>query len=115
MTIEKYCLNVSFNDVMSLESTKHIDRRAYRFKRINDPDEIVAAFFVDKGHINGPEIHYVTKRARILIINAYTQRFITILNARPGQIARYYLSCNEMAPEVLMHRAYKNKRRHINV
>ncbi len=114
MTINQYCLNVSFQEILSFTATTHVSKRLYRLDEISNPDEIVSAFYVDRGHIGGPEIHYLTKQARILIINANTKRFITILNARPGQIARYYKACGITTPQFLMNKAFKNSQRGIN-
>ena len=114
MTINQYCLNVSFHEILSFTATTHVSERLYRLDEINNPDEIVAAFYVDRNHIDGPEIHYITRQARILIINATTKRFITILNARPGQIARYYKACKITTPQFLMRKAFKNAERGIN-
>lgn len=47
-------------------------------------------FTVDKGHRNGPEIHIITTTALIIVLNKRTQKHVTTLIARPGQIKRYY-------------------------
>lgn len=54
---------------------------------------ILAAFFVDKGHVNGPEIHFISDKGIIYIFNARTHLYITLLIARPNQILRYYKAC----------------------
>lgn len=64
--------------------------------------EIQDAFWVNKGHPNGPEIHLITKEALILVINARTFRLCTVLVARPGQIERYYNAINKSVPERLI-------------
>lgn len=50
----------------------------------------VDRFYIDKGHKDGAEIHVITSTALILIYNQRTHRFVTVLIARPAQIARYY-------------------------
>ena len=115
MTIKRYKLAVKYSEVLQYQATKHLSERLYRLQLTVSDDEIVSAFYVDKGHINGPEVHYLTKQARVLIVNEYTHRLITILNARPGQISRYYTSCHELSPKYLLHKASDNKKMEINL
>lgn len=65
-------------------------------------------FFWDKGHPNGPEIHTITDTGIIIIRNYRTNKLITQLIARPGQISRYYKAINETPPEYLMDIAAKH-------
>ena len=44
---------------------------------------------VDKGHVNGDEIHVIYNNGVINIYNANTRRHITTLIAREKQITRY--------------------------
>ena len=44
---------------------------------------------VNKGHINGPEIHLVTDTGIIVIYNYFTKIHVTDLIARPEQLTRY--------------------------
>ncbi len=52
--------------------------------------ETVKIAVVDKGHRNGPEVHYISNTGIITIKNQRTDKLITKLIARPNQIARYY-------------------------
>ena len=61
---------------------------------------ICASFIVDRGHKNGPEKHCITDNAIIIIYNAITEKMVTKLIARPGQIRRYYPDGD--APEYLV-------------
>lgn len=54
----------------------------------------VAAFEVDRGHRNGPEIHFITNMGVIVIFNKYTHRLCSVLIARPNQVRRYFDDCN---------------------
>ena len=65
------------------------DSRDYFIKVIGE-GEPIAAFEVDNNHKNGPELHFVTDNAIIIIYNAATLRLVTKLIARPGQIKRYW-------------------------
>lgn len=53
----------------------------------------VAAFEVDRGHPNGPEIHFITNMGVIVIFNKYSHKVCSILIARPNQIKRYWNDC----------------------
>ena len=64
--------------------------------------EEVATFRVDRGHPNGAELHTITTTAIIIIRNERTNKIVTKLIARPGQIDRYF---NEKTAEVLKLRA----------
>ena len=52
--------------------------------------KVVLTSIVDRGHINGPEIHTISDTGIITIYNQRTHKMITQLIARPGQIRRYY-------------------------
>ncbi len=45
---------------------------------------------VDRHHINGAELHTITSTGIIIIRNERTNKIVTKLIARPGQIKRYY-------------------------
>lgn len=45
---------------------------------------------VDRHHINGAELHTITSTGIIIIRNERTNKIVTKLIARPGQIRRYY-------------------------
>lgn len=78
----------------NLEHTLHLDtERMRRFKTYIDTfgcGIVVDAFEVDKGHPNGNEIHVLCNNRLVYIFNKRTERFITILYARPRQLKRYY-------------------------
>lgn len=59
-------------------------------KSIGGYGKVIDSFVVDKGHVNGPEIHEITDNAIIKVYNQRTHKFVTALIARPGQIYRYY-------------------------
>lgn len=60
---------------------------------------IVKSVVVDRGHVNGAEIHNITSTGIIIIQNQQTKKVVTKIIARPGQIKRYY---NNNAPEELI-------------
>lgn len=50
-----------------------------------------------------------------LVFNAHSCKLVTVLVARPGQVARYYEPFGEDVPDWLMTRAYENTCvRHLN-
>lgn len=67
---------------------------------------VVASFVVDRGHENGAERHEITTTGIIVIYNNRTNKMITKLIARPGQIRRYYRNGN--APRYLIQKAIDN-------
>lgn len=84
--------------------TNHIKERKDRILKylsIKVLGDVYDSFKVDKGHINGGEIHVITTNGYILIFNSITYRFVTILHARPMQLKRYYLGMNEEIPETI--------------
>lgn len=75
--------------------------------------EVVATFIVDRGHRNGAERHEITSTGIIVIYNNRTNKMVTKLIARPGQIRRYYE--NGRAPRNLIEKAIDNTvRNHYN-
>lgn len=66
----------------------------------------VDSFIVDRGHKNGAERHEITNTGIIIIYNNRTNKMITKLIARPGQIRRYYKEGK--APQELIKKAIDN-------
>jgi hypothetical protein len=60
------------------------------------------AFIVDKSHPNGDELHVITTSGYIMIFNEKSERFITVLHARPMQLKRYYMSLHEQIPDTIL-------------
>ena len=73
-------------------SKHYIDERVERENKIKEIGigEAVATFRVDRGHRNGAELHTITTTAIIIIRNERTNKMVTKLIARPGQIERYF-------------------------
>lgn len=68
--------------------------------------KVVARFVVDRGHKKGAERHEITDTGIIVIYNNKTNKMITKLIARPGQIRRYYKEGK--APKNLIEKAIDN-------
>ena len=68
--------------------------------------KVVDSFIIDKGHKNGPERHEITTTGIIIIYNARTNKLVTKLIARVGQIKRYYKDGN--APKEIIKQARKH-------
>lgn len=101
-------------DLDKIKNTSHIDERKKRLESIPENNWIVKAFWVNKGHPNGPEIHIILTGAAVLVINARTMKLCTILFARVGQIKRYYRAIRKEPPQRLIEEAYKNEINHLN-
>lgn len=100
-------------------TTLHWKDRRGRLVRMNNPGSPLYSFIVDTGHPNGPEIHTITEKACILIQNINTRKLITVLNARPGQITRYWHNLGLEIPNdedfnLTMRFAQNNKERGVN-
>ena len=63
--------------------------REAAIKRIGGDGNVIAMFYLDRGHMNGPEKHYITDNGIIVIVNAITNVLCTKLIARPQQLLRY--------------------------
>ena len=70
--------------------------------------QVIKEVTIDRGHINGPEIHKITSTGLIVIYNKRTGIMITILIARPNQIRRYYAEGE--APQNIINLAMEHMR-----
>ena len=91
------------------EITNHYTKRHSRFSllRINNW-KTESQFLVDKNHIDGNEIHFISCNAEIIIVNAETKRVITCLFPRPAQLDRYYSAVGKQTPKGLRLKAKQN-------
>lgn len=95
----------------------HRDRheRIMRIAKTVGFGHIVRQCLVDTGHRAGCEVHVLTSTGIVFVFNAHSRKLITVLVARPGQVARYYEPFGEDVPDWLMNRAYENTCvRHLN-
>lgn len=90
-------------------ATTHVHDRRNRLKYARG-HSCVIAFYVDRGHRDGPEYHCITDNACIVIFNAYTHRLVTVLLARPGQIDRYFAQSNASVKKSLYNHLIKAAR-----
>lgn len=88
----------------------HRDRheRIMRIAQTVGFGHIVRQCLVDTGHRAGCEVHVLTSTGIVLVFNAHSCKLVTVLVARPGQVARYYEPFGEDVPDWLMARAYEN-------
>ena len=92
--IEPYYPNVELADLLNNKYSLHLKQD--RFERLTKVfeniffDEIDQVFLVDKNHINGKELHVVTKNAVLLIFNAKSMKLITVFRPRMKQVERLY-------------------------
>ena len=107
-SVQLYNKKILIKDLYREDFTKHLkDERKKRFylalevnkDKQGKQSEIDRIFLVDKGHKDGPELHCVTKKGVIYILNKEKYEngknsFITILFARPNQVKRLYEACN---------------------
>lgn len=100
--------HVSISDLVKMAQTMHLsDERRERlaiYNKNNEGAKIVKVFECDKGHPAGPELHVLTDKGYIYIINK--RKFmngynclITVLCARKQQFRRYFEATGLRAPE----------------
>ena len=114
--------NLKIEDVLAACKTEHLSsERVERFKlalrlnkvyddknkEISHQAEIDKVFLVDKGHKAGKELHCITKKGIIFILNERKylngcNALITALIARENQVIRLYEACNLYAPEEIL-------------
>lgn len=87
--------------------SKHYKRTRYsreKFinKYLNGDGNVIDSFIVDKGHPMGLERHSITDNGIIIVHNAYSQKLVTKLIARPQQILRYYNDVDRKPPRWLL-------------
>lgn len=80
------------------KKSKHCKTREYRNIELT---EVYAVFLVNNSHINGLEYHYILKNSKIIITNVNTNKLITVLNARPMQLMRYFVPKDDVFNSML--------------
>ena len=124
--------NLEIEDILNMVPTTHLSlERLERFEfskklnRVYSKDKsfkqanINKVFLVDKGHKEGAELHCVTDKGIIFILNEQKfikniSCFITALIGRPNQVGRLYEECGEKAPEYIMNLCRKYKTNDLN-
>jgi hypothetical protein len=91
---------------MSVHYDADRNDRQYYIDLLGGDGNIITKFYVDRNHADGPEIHCITDNAIIIIYNALTNKLVTKLIARPGQIKRYYKGT--YPPKYLLDLAYEH-------
>lgn len=119
----------SINEVTNSFRSFHLandraDRLDLAFKLNKYPNStkdanIDRVFLVDKNHRDGAELHCVSKRGIIFILNerkflAGENSFITALIARPNQVRRLYEAIGLEAPKAILEICSKNERLGLN-
>ena len=74
---------------------------------------VIKEMVVDRGHVNGLEIHSLTDTGVIIIRNKRTGKLITKLIARPNQVKRFFNK--EQPPQWLMTLAKFHEDLHYNI
>jgi len=87
----------------TLRTTEHIRNHSQRILSYSEllSNTFIQCFLVDKGHINGLEIHCINVHGLIYIYNYSSKKFITILHPRPSQLKRYYRLMNKDIPLII--------------
>lgn len=115
---------LDINKIINTIHTKHLDderknriEKAIELNKLSDGNqaEIIKVFLVDKNHKDGKELHCVTGKGIIFILNEnkYIENnpcLITILFPRPNQIIRLYEEIGEEPPKKLINFCVKNIR-----
>ena len=87
--------------------SKHYKRQRYKREKfidrhLNGDGKVIDSFIVNKGHKKGLERHDITDNGIIIVYNAESNRLVTKLIARSGQIQRYYYKSGREPPEWLL-------------
>jgi len=70
--------------------SERYEREKFIEECLGGDGRVVDSFVVNKGHINGNEIHEITDNGIIVVYNADSKKLVSKLIARPQQIKRYY-------------------------
>jgi hypothetical protein len=76
-----------------MEKTKHFNERSYRqilIDNMGGAGKVVLSNVVDRGHKNGAERFELTEKGITYVYNNDTNRLITILFTRVGQLTSRY-------------------------
>ncbi len=92
--------------------TRDRKERDQIIERIGD-GRIIRKVVIDKHHPNGPEVHVLSNTGIITIFNQKTNKMITKLIARPGQLNRFY--ANNTAPKWLVNITREHQRMGLNL
>lgn len=123
VSVKRY-RHILIKDILSACHTLHMD--AERKERIDlavklnqyildgKQAEVDAVFLIDKGHKDGKELHCVTKRGIIFILNEskyikHENSFITALIARPNQVKRLYNDVGLKASQDILDKCERNQ------
>ncbi len=84
--------------------------------KLDDGSRIDNIFVVDKGHKAGLELHVVTSKGIIYVLNKnkFEQNvdcLVTVLIARPNQVARLYKACGLYAPNMIVQHCMINQKK----
>ena len=90
-------------DKKMTQSRHYTEDRKAREELINKigTGKAIATVRVDRGHRNGAELHTITTTGIIIIRNERTNKMITKLIARPGQVRRYFTEITEEVQKVI--------------
>lgn len=107
--VSVYKKDINIDELVKLSKSEHLSaERLERFERAVALNQyptgnmaqanVDKIFLVDKGHKDGVELHCVTKRGIIFILNEGkylrgVNSLITVLIGRPNQIKRLYKHC----------------------
>lgn len=91
-----FIIKTELKQFTTKENTLHIKERKKRETIANnliisEKAKIIKIYVINKGHVNGDEIHVIYNNGIIKIYNAITGKYITCLIARLPQITRYGL------------------------
>ena len=79
--------------------TQRNEREKFIEECLGGDGQVIDSFVVDKGHINGEEIHEITDNGIIIVYNAVSKKLVSKLIARPNQIKRYYQNTGREPPK----------------
>ena len=95
---------IEYEDEDTLHQSEERSSRKSLVERLFESEgmELLDSFIVEKGHVNGREVHNIYRNGIIRIYNEKTGKHITDLIGRPAQIDRYYVAIDEYPPTMTM-------------
>ena len=99
-----------YNSNFTQHYTNDRNKRKYFIDNVIGRGKPLETFYWDRGHRDGPEIHQITTTGIEEVYNAWTNKHITDLIARPQQIDRLYKMEGRSAPAWLLKKAEEHQK-----
>lgn len=101
-----------------LKATEHFTKE--RLGRLKETEKIVGVsypvdvFWVDKGELNGYQLHVICSNGLCFVFNERTRKLITVLILRQAQYRFYYTVMKKKWDDVIDYRCFLNEQINLN-